>query len=101
MLSDEQIFKMAVKFGADMSNKDFDRVEFYIWEIVKFYKEIEQAARREAFTEAANLCEKIGDDYYKSDCHKYPEMKDDAQTGCGSCENEIRDLITKEQQNVI
>lgn len=44
-------------------------------------------AEREA---CAAACELIEDEYQRSEGHRYPELKSDAQTGAGDCAAAIR-----------
>ena len=39
---------------------------------------------------AARVCERIADDYNRSDCLTYPELKTDAGTGANDCAAAIR-----------
>ena len=51
------------------------------------------AARVQENERCAKVCEGIADEYQRRDGHKFPELKDDAQTGASSCEAAIRALI--------
>lgn len=48
--------------------------------------------RSQALEEAANAAEKIADDYSESQGGKWPELRDDAETGARDCAAAIRSL---------
>ena len=60
-------------------------------EFLRMVAEIRLEAKREAYEECAKICEKTGDDYDKREGNKCPELKTDAQVGCESCEDMIRE----------
>jgi hypothetical protein len=49
-------------------------------------------ARNEALNEAASLADKVADGYCESQSGKWPELRDDAETGARSCAEQIRAL---------
>lgn len=48
--------------------------------------------RNEALEEAAKASEKVQDDYREHQSHRWPEMRDDAETGAAACVTAIRAL---------
>ena len=55
------------------------------------------AAERER---AAQVCDRIADDYNRSDCLTYPELMTDAGTGANDCAAAIRARTDKENNDV-
>ena len=78
----DHIIKAAKEAGFDWADLGVqDRLAFE-----RFYA----IAYKAGMERAAEICERIADEYEKREGLKYPELKSDAQTGASDCEYAIR-----------
>lgn len=86
MLTREEIIRMARDAGFSAIGTN-SALNSYVEEKIACFAAMVAAAEREA---CAKVCDSIEDRYQKTEYHRWPEMRTDAQQGAGECAAAIR-----------